>query len=199
MRNRSRLLFPMDVLVLVGTLSLFLACGGASAPAGLATSTNAPATTLSYTAPATVGSAYRLVRSATSTGTHLVLDLVGPAGTQIKGVVLTLSADTAKATWNNPGGTTDPYIKEGQLLALGAGTKLIKSQLSGSGLQVALFQKGTAAAATLDYQPILSVALDLKAGTTPGPVSLSSATAQILDANGTTQAITVAMGTLTAQ
>ena len=183
----------------LAALLVLLGCGGAKQSQDVTSTANAPvkAVALVYTAPTAGG--YQLVKDASSSSTHLVLGLVGPAGTQIKGVVLTLNADAAKTTWNNPGGTADPYIKEGQLLALGAGTKLMKSQLSGSSLQLALFQKGTAPAATLDNQPILSVALDLKAGATPGPVSLSSATAQILDATGTTQAITVAVGTLTAQ
>jgi hypothetical protein len=138
------------------------------------------------------------VRDPASTTTHLVLNLVGPQGVQAKGAVLSLNVDGSKAVWGTPGGS-DPYIKEGQVLSLGTGTKLLKSQLSGSTLQAAIFQKGSTPAATLGSQPILSVALDLKAGATAGAISLSSASAQILDAAGATQAITVAVGSLTAQ
>ena len=193
--------FPFTPTPMAGlaALLLLLGCGGAKQSQDITSSAHAPvkAGALVYTAP--TGAGYQLVKDASSSSTHLVLGLVGPAGAQLKGVVLTLNADAAKATWSNPGGTVDSYIKEGQVLALGAGTKLMKSQLSGASLQLALFQKGNAAAATLGAQPLLSVALDLKAGATPGPVSLSSATAQILDPTGTTQAITVAVGTLTAQ
>jgi hypothetical protein len=139
-----------------------------------------------------------LVRDPSSTGSHLVLSLVGPQGTQVRGALLSLNADGAKVAWGNPGGS-DPYIREGQVLALGTGTKLLKSQLSGSMLQAALFQKGATPAATLDSQPLFSVALDLIAGASTGAVKLSSASAQILDATGATQAITVAVGSLVAQ
>ena len=174
-----------------------LACGGSSSPnAGASAPAARPATALVYAAPRASG--YQLVQDASSTGSHLVLDLVGPQGAQIKGVLFSLSVDGTRASWGNPGGS-DPYLKEGQVLALGTGTKLLKSQLGGSTLQAAIFQKGSVPAATLGNQPILSVALDLKAGASPGAVSLSSPAAQILDAGGATQAITVAAGTLTAQ
>jgi len=185
-------------LALTGVLIALVGCGGSTASqAGpSATSASASASALAYTAPSSSG--YQLVRDPSSTGTHLVLDLVGPQGAQIQGTVFTLSVDGTKASWGNAGGS-DPYIKEGQVLSLGTGAKLLKSQLSGSTLQSAIFQKGSVAAATLGSQPILSVALDLKAGASTGAVSLSSTSAQILDATGTTQAITVAVGSLTAQ
>jgi hypothetical protein len=175
-------------------------CGGSSTTqashSASATPAPTPAASLVYTAPSAAG--YQLVRDPSSTGSHLVLSLVGPQGTQVRGALLSLNADGAKVAWGNPGGS-DPYIREGQVLALGTGTKLLKSQLSGSMLQAALFQKGATPAATLDSQPLFSVALDLKAGASTGAVKLSSASAQILDATGATQAITVAVGSLVAQ
>ncbi len=180
-------------LALTGVLVGLVGCGGAGKGT---TAGPAPAGALVYTAPKVVG--YQLVRDPASTGTHLVLGLVGPQGTQVRGAVLSLNVDGSMVGWGNPGGS-DPYIKEGEVLSLGTGTKLLKSQLSGSTLQAAIFQKGSVAAAPLGSQPILSVALDLKAGAHTGAVSLSSASAQILDAAGATQTITVAVGNLSAQ
>ncbi len=180
-------------LALTGVLVGLVGCGGAGKGT---TAAPAPAASLAYAAPAAAG--YQLVRDPSSTNTHLVLGLVGPQGTQVRGAVLSLNVDGSMVAWANPGGS-DPYIREGQALSLGTGTKLLKSQLSGSTLQTAIFQKGSAPAATLGSQPILSVALDLKAGAPKGAINLSSASAQILDAAGATQAITVAVGSLSVQ
>jgi hypothetical protein len=184
------------VIALAGVLAGLLACGGSNSPNASTTATPTIASGLTYTAPSATG--YLLARDPSSTGTHLLLNLVGPQGAQVKGAVLSLNVDGAKVAWSNAGGS-DPYIKEGQVLDLGTGTKLLKSQLSGSALQAAIFQKGSAPAATLGNQPLFSVALDLKAGISPGAIALSSSSAQILDAVGTTQAITVAVGSLSAQ
>ena len=188
---------PVSFTALGVCLVGLLGCGGSSSvkPTSSATPSGV-ASTLVYTAP--TGDGYQLVRDASSTGTHLVLDLVGPVGAEIKGVEFSLGADATKATWGSAGGV-DPYLKEGEVLSLGTGTKLMKSKLSGSVLQAALFQKGSVAAATLGHLPILSVALDLKAGASAGAVSLTSATAQILDGSGKTQGITLALGNLTAE
>jgi len=183
---------PAGCAVLGGAMALFMGCGGASAPKA----STPEAGSLAYTAP--TGSGYRLVRDPASTGSHLVLDLVGPAGTRLKGVVFTLNADTTRVAFANAGGT-DPYVKEGQVLTLGTGTPLVKGEIVGAALQSAVFQKGAAAPATLGNQPLLSVALNLKAGAALGAVNLSSTSAQILGASGKTQAITVAVGTLSAE
>ena len=185
---------------LLAILTGFLACGGGSSPNVGTASTLAASATSVATLVHTVSTAsgYQLVRDGSSTHTHLVFDLLGPTVNQIGGMVFNFNTGPSKTTWGNPGGS-DPYIKEGQVLSLGTGTRLLKSQLSGSTLQSAIFQKGSVAAATLGSQPILSVALELKVGASTGAVSLSSTSAQILYATGTTQAITVAVGSLTAQ
>ena len=176
-----------------------LACGGSSSPTAPATAPTEPTTanTLVYSAPTVAG--YQLVQDSSSTATHLILDLVGPAGTQLKGVLLTLSTDATRAAWGNPGGALDPYLNPGQALALGTGAKLLKGTVSGATLQAALYQKGSVTAATLGTQPILSVALDLKPGALTGGIALTPGLTQILDATGKTQIINVAAGSLSAK
>jgi len=183
--------------VAVGCLACLIGCGGGSSSSTGSTSTAASsAQALAYTAPTSTG--YRLVRNASSTSTHLVLDLVGPSGTQIQGGLFTFSADSTKATWGNPGGS-DTYVLEGSALSLGTGIKLLKSQMSGQTLTAAIYQKGSTAAATLGSAPVLSVALDLKSGASVGSLSLTCTYAQTLDASGTKNVTVVAAGTAVAQ
>jgi len=193
MDARIKHLQPVGIALSAGILVGLLACGGKSTPS--APTAAVPAQQLSYTNPPAAG--YRLVKDESSTASHLVLKLVGPSGAQIKGGVFTLNADTSKAVWGNPGSAT--LVQEGGALALGAGTKLMKGKVSGQALEAAIFQKGTVAPATLGQLPILAVALDLKAGATKGQVTLTSPDAQILDAAGKTQTVTVVLGTLSAE
>jgi hypothetical protein len=189
MHVRDTFLRPVGFAAMTGVLAFLVACGGSG-------SSSVSGPKLSYINP--TSSSYRLVADPTSTASHLVLSLVGPSGAQIQGTTVSLNADASKVTWTNPGGA-DPYVLQGAALSLGTGTPLLKSKLAGPVLQTAVFQKGAVAPATLGTQAILSVALDLKAGAAKGPVKLSSVTAQILDASGTTQTISVAVGSLSAE
>ncbi len=195
MRKQHTPFHSLSVAAVGGLLATLVACGGSASKTNDLTA-GSGAKMLTYSAPAPSG--FYLVRDGSSTSNHLVLNLQGPQGTQVKGVVLSLDADASKAVWSSPGGS-DPFLREGGALSLGSGTKLLKSQVDGQTLQAAIFQKGSTDAATLGSQAILSVALDLKAGAKTGKVNLSSASAQILDANGKVQVITVAVGTLTAE
>jgi len=158
-----------------------LGCSG-----GSGSSSTAPR--LGYTNPVTSG--YQLVADPSSTATHLVLNLVGPAGSQLQGGTFSLTTDAAKASWS-------PSVAEGGALDLGSGLKLMKSKAEGSAMQVAIYQKG-ASPAVLATKPLFTVALDLKAGV-KGPIALAASPAKILDAQGNTVTVPVAVGTLTAE
>lgn len=180
MNLRFHILRPLGFAA-AGAVALgILGCSGASG--------NGTSPRLGYTNPANTG--YQLVADPSSTATHVVLNLVGPAGAQLQGGTFTLTADASKVTWS-------PTVAEGGALDLGPGVKLMKSKVDAASMQVAIYQKGTTAA-TLAAKPLFTVALDLKAGA-KGSVALTASAAKILDATGATVTVPVAVGTLTAE
>lgn len=189
----------------ISSLLLLGACGG-----GGSDSTTPPppppppppsyATALAYQDPA--GTGFRLVRSAASTDTRLVLELLGPSGTQGKGVAFFLSADTTKVNWVHPSGITGSHVAAGTVFPVGSAPRLSADKVTGNQLQVGLFQKG-GSATTLGSAPILSLALDLKGATiAKGPVNFASQSgkqAVLLAADGSLTPISLSVGTLSAQ
>jgi len=131
-----------------------------------------------------------------------VLELMGPSGTQGKGVAFFLTADTTKVNWVHPTGATGSHVAAGTVFPLGNAPKLSVDKVTGNQLQVGLFQKG-GTATTLGSAPILSLALDLKSATiAKGTVSLASQSgkqAVLLAADGTLSPITISIGSLNAQ
>jgi hypothetical protein len=71
-------------------LALVAGCGGGSDDLSTPPSAAKPATSLSYTDPS--GSGWRLVKQDGSTSTRIVLGLVGPSGTNSRGVGFNLAA-----------------------------------------------------------------------------------------------------------
>lgn len=194
----KRLLWVPGSLLLAG----LLACGG-----GGGGSTPAPtptATALAYADPAS--GAYQLKKNTSlSSGTHLVLDLMGPATGTASGVTLTLNADTAKVTWVDvpAGGTATTLVQNGTQFNLGSGTPILKGKASGTTLQATVAQKAPTAAAPQNGV-LLRVALDLKttlalAQGTAITLTADGTKSQVLDGAGAISAITVSVGTLTAQ
>jgi hypothetical protein len=156
---------------------------------------------LSYTDPTT--GTYLLKKNATlSTGTHLVLDLVGPAAATGTGVSATFSADTTKVTWVNVAATdaANTFVQNGTAFNLGTAPQILKGKVTGTVLQVTAAQKGTGSPVALNV-PLLRIALDLKASQPTGTITFTAdaAKCQVLDGTGTISPITVSVGTLTAQ
>lgn len=178
-------------------LAGLLACGGG----GGGTSAPAKATSLVYTDPSSGD--YRLVRNSASAGTHLVLDLVGPATGTAMGVSITLSAEAGKVAWVDvpAGGTTSQLVKNGTQFTLGSGTPIMKAKASGGLLQATVAQKSPTAPASLNGT-LLQVALDLKAGLAPGAISLSADAAKckaLADTSSDPAPVTIQVGTLKAE
>ena len=169
------LLTPLMLLVLVGA---FTACGGGyTAPAGPSAATTTPATGLVYTNPAASG--WALVQDASSTPTHLVLNLVGPVGLKARGVGFNLASDGSvkfhrfadgnylkdtgvfqlKLAPPNLYSTTYPNFYEPVLLV--GGTKN-----AGKLLTVGLFQKDRAQAAQALTVPLCQIGIDFDATST---------------------------------
>jgi hypothetical protein len=126
-----------------------------------------------YTDPS--GGGWRLVRNASSTNTHLVLDLLPAAGSG-RGVALTLQADTAKVAWARVASADPEYLKPGGVYALGGGTAALLGTVKGTDLVAGIFQKGKGNAASYGTAPVLSVALDFNTSLNLAPgttVSLS--------------------------
>jgi len=184
------------------SLAAFFACGG-----GGGSSTPAPAptaTSLAYTDPATGTGTYRLVKNASSSGAHLILDLLGPSSGTAMGASITLSADTSQVTWVDipAGGTTTALMKNGTQFNLGSGLPIQKAKATGNVLQATVAQKNPTPAAALNGT-LFQVALDLKPGLglTPGTaitLSADGAKCQVLDGAGSIFPITVTVGTLSA-
>jgi hypothetical protein len=156
---------------------------------------------LAYTDPTT--GTYQLKKNTTlSTAGHLVLDLVGPAATTGTGVTATFSADTTKVTWVNvaAGDPASTFVQNGDAFTLGAAPQILKGKVAGNVLQVTAAQKGTAGPVALNV-PLLRIALDLKAAQGTGAITFTadSTKCQVVDGTGTIGAITVTVGTLSAQ
>ncbi len=195
-RPAGAALFAARMVAALG-LAAFLACGGGGGGSTPAPPPKTIADTLTYSNPS---GTYALVKNTSkSTATHLVLDLVGPAGS-VSGVGFYLSADQTKVTWTTVDSGDAEKVKSSTF-----SNTLVKSKVSGDTLQAGVYQKGTTAAVTATASTVLaSVALDLKSGVAVGAnanLTAVAGKALILNApaNATpTSAITLAVGSLTA-
>lgn len=186
---------------LIGSLLLGMlaACGGGGG------STPAPtplpvtyATKLTYTDPSAAG--WRLARVG-GTGTAadpLILELRGPASPRVKGAAFFLDLGAgSKAAWATLG--TNTYLGDPGNLSLGAEPRLLKDRLTGSELQVGIFQKAGDADASLG---VVRMALKLNAAQSVGDVILTQAgsKAVVVQADGSSLApLTITLGTLKAE
>ena len=185
---------------LAGLLLLALSACSSS---GSSSPTPAPgyATRLSYSNPPLSG--YSLQADPASNGTaHLVLNLVGPAGTVAQGLSFFVSADPAKVAWSKASGSA--YATPGTVFNLGSAPQPFLTSLSASGdLQVGIYQKS--GSVTLGGAPLVAMAMDLQANAVPVGSTVALAVtpgkqAVYLDATGTVQPLPAAIviGSLTA-
>jgi len=153
-------------LLAAATLLAVLACGGGRG-GGSGTAAGQTASALVYTDP-TDTTQWRLVKNGTSTPTHLVLDLLAPAGTSGMGVTLVLTVDGTRAGWADAG--------QGALVKPGSyqGTLAQRASLQGSALRILLSQVNPAPPIPYGTAPLLTVALALNAGAATGPVACTA-------------------------
>lgn len=176
-------------------LGLLAACSGG----GGKSSTPPPpaqASTLAYTNPTT--GTYQLVKNAalSTPGSHLVLDLVGPAGTTGCGLSIALTVGSG-ATWSSPGGTD--LVANGGQFVLGSAPQILKAKVTGSTLTATVAEKGLATPKALNA-PLLRVALDLQTGLLANTaIPLTAGSCTLLSPTGQLQTIPLTPGTLSAQ
>ena len=184
-------------------LLLQVACGGSNAAPGAGPAPPPPvaATVLAYADPTEVpASAYVLRRNSalSSPGSHLVLDLYGPAATVTgSGVVLTLEVDPAKAAWASVAGNA--LVANGSVFAAnGNGAPIIEARRQGGTLQVLVSERGVTSPKPLSG-PLLQIALDLNPGqAVGGSVALTPQLAKSQVLLGTRVPLSdLRMGTLT--
>ena len=148
--------------LLAAAMLLLVACGGAKVgpgPQGAPTSTG-----LAYQDPA--GAGWRLVRNAASSGTHVILDVVGPTATKGRGIGFNLLSDgTVKFARLGAAGyiadtgvfklqsTFANYPVEPTLVAGGL-------KLDGTLLTVGIFQKDRYWPAVAVDVPVAQIAID---------------------------------------
>jgi hypothetical protein len=147
-------------------------CGGGSSGAKPSAPTPPPVPVrgLHYTNPPAQG--FRLEALPATNGTpHLVLQLRGPKDLPVGGVAFFVNVEGDRAAWAPLAGKAGFFRYEG---ALGPGTpSLARARVRGSALEVGVFTSNGIPAAPGEA-PILSVALDLKPGAAPGPVTLAT-------------------------
>lgn len=178
---------PRSLLPAVLLVASFVACGGGAHPA------TPLSTTLDYADPADA-TQWRLVKDASSTPSHLVLDLQAPTGASGMGVTLVLDVDGARASWGSVGGA------DLAATAVYAGPLARKTSPSGSALRLLMSQENPTPPIAYSGAAVLKVALDLGPGVPPGPVSLTATQAGHLAApQALPTPITVAVGTLAAR
>jgi hypothetical protein len=209
---------PLPFLLAAALLSL-AACGssGSGTPTAPPPVPTVPATALSYVDPAAAG--WRLVRDPSSTSTRIVLNLVGPAGQASRGVGFNLKAPAGVRFGAFDGGL--PVRDTGVYELLSAAgdpnepVALVGGVKPGNVLSVGIYQKDRAHPARDSGSALCQIALELDANAPPAraaslllsvpkarviPEDIGSTTDEtwLLDRKMQMTAVTVAVGTLTA-
>jgi len=188
MRLRNLLTCVLGLLVLAG-------CGGGSG-GGTAARSGPSASSLTYVPdPLADGNSWRLELDPgpNTTATHLVFNLMAPAGTSGQGFTVILGTDTLDAVWSKVAGTSYGV----QTLFSAAFPNVSIASPSGPDLRIVF---GQVAGTPVSYGtgPVLQVALDLAPGAIVGGVTLTARQAGNLGAGPVPDPVTVAVGSLKA-
>jgi hypothetical protein len=156
---KSRLRITQSTLAALGLVSILACSSGGGTPQ---TPPKTIADTLTYTNPTT--GAYKLVQdTAASTKTHLVLDVVGTAGSG-HGVSMIFTLAGTGASWSKVASTDAAYVQN-VAFSLGTGTQMLVGKTSGTTLQIGAFQKRNSATAVSFNGTLAKIAIDLGSGT----------------------------------
>lgn len=186
----------LPLLLAGAALLATLACGGGGGGGGASAPAGPPATTLSYSGPAADTTQWQLAEDSASTSTHLVLDLLAPAGAAGLGVTAVLTLNPAQATWSYVAGSA--YAT--QTLFQNPKVDLASLSADKSQLRLLLGQAAGTAAVTYGSTPVVQVALDLAASATQSSaVTLTATQGGHLGTSPTPSAITIQVGTLQTQ
>lgn len=150
---------------------------------------------LVYTNP-TQGTYQWVQNTALSTSDQLVLDLVGPAGTQGRGVAFQLQSEVDKADWVRVSSGDPEYAQNGTVWKMGSGSLPLVTLAANGKLDVGLGQKGQAVPSQDLGASLLRVALKMKAGAPSGSVSLAVTHASLWPESGAPQSISLSLGSL---
>jgi hypothetical protein len=184
MRRRNLLCGGAALLVTLG-------CGGRDGGSSAPPRSTTPATELLYQASLADTSAWRLELDPASTGQHLLLDLLAPAGTSGQGFTVVLGTDPGNAVWSTVDGSH--YAVQ----SLFSAPLVNLASVSGGELRIVF---GQAPGTAVSYAgPVVQVALDLAPGATVGDVVLTASESGTLGTSSTPTLVTVSVGSLQAE
>lgn len=167
------------------------ACGGGSS------SSSPHASALAYVNPAGTSGNYALVKDPASTGTQLVLDVVGPEGSAAVGVTFGFDVDAAKAAW------AAAPVANGTLFGGSGANLLCQGWVSQGRLQGIAANRGLAFQVSdigASKGVLARITLTPASGAAAGTVALSdNGLATVLASDGVPQPIRILVGTLTLQ
>ena len=186
---------PRTLLLCGAALLAALGCAGHS---GGAPRSATPASQLIYQASLTAdSSSWRLEQDpdgTRSSETHVLLDLLAPAGTSGQGFTVVLATDPANAVWSRVDGTHYAV----QSLFSSPQVSIISVSNSGSDLRI-VFGQAPGTPVPYGTGAVVQVALDLAPGATLGDVTLTAENAGNLGAGSPPVPVTVAIGSLLAK
>ena len=176
-----------------------LACGGGSSDNGNNGGAPPAALKVGYTNPTPASGEWALMKNASSTSSHLVLDLVPPSNAVAGfGVGFTVNAASGLA-WSKPG-ASDTQLIHNTAYALGTGTPLLQGVAKSGDLIAGVYQKGLSTTPVAhSVGAVATIALDAApSASASSSTTLTVKVSQELQATGMT-GITIKVGTVSLQ